>query len=171
MSKKNTLRDLYLEQLQDLYSAETQLLDALPKMAFKARHTALKQAFGEHLEETKGHVERLEEIFASHPSVEPDAHKCKAMKGLIKEGKEALKESGDSEIVDAHLIAAAYRVEYYEMAAYETAISLARTLNEAADVKLLEKSLAEERNASGELRKIADGGARSEGLLAEAVNR
>lgn len=168
MSKK-TLRDLYLEQLQDIYSAETQLLEALPKMAWKAQNVDLKKAFGHHLEETRGQVERLESIFEGHPSVQAGDHTCKAMKGLLREGSEALEDSGNSDVVDAHLVAAAYRVEHYEMAAYESAISMARALNEKDDVRLLEVNLREERAAGDGLTKLADGGAFSAGLHAAAV--
>ncbi len=165
----NTLRDLYLEQLQDIYSAETQLLDALPKMAWKARSQDLKNAFSEHLEETKGQVERLKTIFDGHTTVKAGGHVCQAMKGLIKEGEEALESSGPSELIDAHLIAAAFRVEHYEIAAYETAISLAEVLNEKQDADLLKETLSQESEASSLLKKLADGGLFSEGIHAQAV--
>lgn len=165
-----TLRDLYLEQLQDIYSAETQLVDALPKLAWKARSEDLKKGFGEHLEETKGQVNRLLKIFERHPTVTPGGHTCQAMKGLIKEGSEALETQGESEIVDAHLIASAYRVEHYEIAAYKTAISIAQALNEDEDVKLLKENLSEEEDTSKELEKMADGGLFSEGVHEQAVS-
>ncbi len=164
------LRELYLEQLQDIYSAETQLVEALPKMAWKARSTELKEAFGSHLDETKGQVARLEEIFKGHPSVKPGAHKCKAMKGLIAEGEEALETSGDSELIDAHLIAAAFRVEHYEIAAYKTAISMAKALKLESDAKLLKHNLGEEGAASDELEKMANGSVFTLGVHEKAVS-
>jgi len=161
---KQNLRELYLEQLADIYSAETQLVDALPGMAWKARNQDLKEAFGDHLDETKDQVERLKKVFENHPSAKPDGSTCQAMKGLIQEGQEALDEDGEPEIIDAHLVAAAFRVEHYEIAAYKTAISMASALKLDDDVKLLKESLEEEEEASDDLEKMADGGMFSSGL-------
>lgn len=168
---KHTLRDLYLEQLQDIYSAETQLIEALSRMAWKAQNEELKRAFSDHLVETKEQINRLENVFARHPSVKAGGHTCKAMKGLIHEGEEALTEIGNSQVVDAHLIAAAYRVEHYEIAAYKSAISMAKALGESDDAKDLKQNLDEEESASGDLEKMAHGGLFSSGLHKEIVNQ
>lgn len=165
-----TLEELYIEQLQDLYSAETQLVDFLHQLSWNARSTKLKRAFGDHLDETKDQVQRLEKIFANHPSAKPGGHTCHAMKGLLREGSEALKTHGESEIIDAHLIANAYRVEHYEIAAYQSAISIAKALDESDDVKLLKESLGEEEDASKELAKMADGGLFSKGMHEKAAS-
>lgn len=163
------LKELYIEQLQDLYSAETQLVDFLHQLSWKARSTELKRAFGEHLEETKGQVERLEKIFSNH-SIKPGGHTCHAMKGLIREGSEALSTHGESEIIDAHLVANAYRVEHYEIAGYKSAISIGKALDEDDDVKLLKETLSQEKEASGELEKMAEGGVFSSGLHQKAAS-
>src|ERR1700758_3149390 len=112
--KLNKLKKLYLEELRDLYSAETQLVKALPKMAKGASSAELKQAFETHLEQTKEHVERLEEIF-DRLDEKPSGKICQAMKGLIEEGSEMLGEKGNKSVIDAGLIGAAQRVEHYEI--------------------------------------------------------
>lgn len=164
------LEELYQEQLQDIYSAETQLVDFLHQVSWQARDVDLKKAVGDHLEETKGQKERLEKIFERYAGVKPGGHTCHAMKGLIREGKEALDTHGDSEIIDAHLVANAYRIEHYEIAAYTTAISMAKALGHDEDVKLLKENLSQENDASAELNKMADGGMFSKGLHEEAVS-
>src|SRR4029077_13043153 len=115
--KLESLRDLLLEELKDLYSAENQLLKALPKMAKAASSSKLRSAIEEHLRQTEGQVERLDEAF-SILEVKSKTKKCKAMEGLIKEGQEVISEKGDAAVKDAALIAAAQRVEHYEMAGY-----------------------------------------------------
>src|SRR5258706_8712481 len=117
--KLNTLRDLYIEQIRDLYDAEKQLTKALPKMAKAATSPKLKKAFETHLRETEGHVKRLEQVFGTL-DMAPRGKKCKAMQGLIEEGSEMMDENGEPEVIDAGLIAAAQRVEHYEMAGYGT---------------------------------------------------
>ncbi|GHB92305.1 ferritin-like domain-containing protein [Cerasicoccus arenae] len=163
------LRELYIEQLQDIYSAETQLVDFLHQLSWKARSTGLKQALGNHLDETKGQVDRLKQVFANHSGANPDGHTCQAMKGLVREGKEALDTHGKSEIIDAHLVANASRIEHYEIAAYTTAISIATSLDYKADVELLKESLKQEKAASNDLEKMAGGGIFSQGLHAAAA--
>jgi ferritin-like metal-binding protein YciE len=143
MPKINTLHDVYVEQLRDLYSAEQQLIKALPKMAKAANDETLKQGFEEHLEETKGHAERLEEIFEELDE-KPTGKKCKAMAGLVEEGSEAIGEDASPEAKDAMLIAAAQRVEHYEMAGYGCVKTYARLLGYEDAAKTLEETLAEE---------------------------
>jgi len=139
----NSLKDLLIDELKDLYSAETQLLKALPKMAKAATNPALKQGFEKHLEQTEGHVQRLEEIFEILDE-SPKGKTCKAMKGLVEEGAEAIEEDAPDAVKDANLIGAAQRVEHYEIAAYGTARSFAEILDEKRVVKLLQQTLVEE---------------------------
>ena len=143
MPKINTLHDVYIDQLKDLYSAETQLLKALPKMAKAAHDPTLKQGFETHLEETKGHVDRLEEIFEALDE-KPTGKKCKAMAGLVEEGSEAIGEDASPEARDAMLIAAAQRVEHYEMAGYGCVKTYAKLLGYEDAAALLEETLDEE---------------------------
>jgi ferritin-like metal-binding protein YciE len=153
--KLNTLRDLYMEQLQDLYSAENQLVKALPKMAQAATHPALKQAFQTHLAETERQVQRLDQIFQGLGQ-KPGGHTCKAMEGLIAEGNEMIKMKGDPAAIDAGLIAAAQRVEHYEMAGYGCVRTYANQLGETQGAMLLQQSLDEEGNTDKLLTQIAE---------------
>jgi ferritin-like metal-binding protein YciE len=153
--KLNSLRDLYIEELRDLYSAETQLIKALPKMAEAAGHSQLQQAFNDHLEETENHAARLEQIFEALDE-KPTGETCQAMEGLIKEGSQMIKASGDSVVIDSGLIGAAQRVEHYEMAGYGTARSLALRLGENEAAELLQETLDEEANADQLLTQIAE---------------
>ncbi len=146
----STLHELFLEQLRDLYSAENQLVAALPKMAEAATAPALRQGFEDHLEQTKGHVRRLEEIFESFGE-DPDGKTCQAMKGLVKEGKEAIDDDFSPEVRDAALIAAAQRVEHYEIAGYGTVRSYAELMGHDEAVDLLQKTLDEEGDADKKL--------------------
>jgi ferritin-like metal-binding protein YciE len=150
-----TLRDLYLNELRDLYSAETQLLEALPKMADAASSSELKEAFTAHLTETEGHVSRLEEIFEALGE-EPSGETCKAMEGLIEEGEDYVKASGDKQVRDAGLIGAAQRVEHYEIAGYGTARTLATRLGESETADSLQATLEEEEEADRKLTAIAE---------------
>lgn len=150
----DTLKSLLEDQIKDLYNAENQLLKALPKMAKKASSQPLKSAFEAHLAETREHVERLASI-AETLETKPGGKTCKAMQGLIEEGKEVLEEDGDESVIDAALIAAAQRVEHYEISAYGTARAIAEQLGETAVVKLLEKTLKEERGADEKLSGIS----------------
>lgn len=149
-----TLKDLYIEQLRDLYSAENQLLEALEDMADNATHTELKTAFEDHLEETEQHVSRLEKIFERHGE-DPEGEHCEAMEGLIEEGDELLEKDASDDVLDAGLIAAAQRVEHYEIAAYGTVATYAEMLGETEDQKLLKETLSEEKEADTKLNKIA----------------
>lgn len=153
--KLETLHDLYVEELKDLYSAEHQLLKALPKMAKAATAPTLAKAFTDHLAETNGHVERLDEIFKKL-DVSPKGKTCKAMMGLLEEGKEVMSEDADPSVMDAALIAAAQRVEHYEMAGYGCVRTFARLLgyDEAAD--MLQVTLNEEGAADKKLTKLAE---------------
>ena len=159
--KLESLRDLYVEQLKDLYSAETQLVDALPKMADAAASPELKTAFREHLSQTRQHVERLEKIFRSM-SEKPKGETCEGMKGLIKEGEEMIKMKGEPEVIDAGLIAAAQRVEHYEIAGYGTVRTYAELLGDQEAVRLLERTLQEEEETDEKLTAIATSGVNEE---------
>ncbi|MEP0548482.1 MAG: ferritin-like domain-containing protein [Rhodothermales bacterium] len=152
--KLNTLHDLYLHQLKDLYSAESQLVDALPDMAKEANHPDLKQAFSEHLQQTKQQKSRLEKI-GKNLGEDLDGETCQAMKGLIKEGKEMIKQKAADPVKDAGLIAAAQRVEHYEIAGYGTVCTFAEMLGRHDDLQLLKETLSEEKNTDDKLNKIA----------------
>ena len=149
------LEELFEHQLQDLYSAEDQLIDALPKMAEKAEDEKLKKAFEDHLEETKQHKQRLEDI-SKQLGIKPDKEKCKAMKGLVKEAESFLKEVKDTDVKNAGMIAEAQRVEHYEISGYGTAVRYAKELghNDIADT--LQKTLDEEYHANDLLNKLAE---------------
>jgi ferritin-like metal-binding protein YciE len=159
----NSLKDLFVEQLRDLYSAETQLVEALPKMASAASHDELRQAFEHHLDETRGHVDRLREIFGQLGTT-PGSETCEAMKGLIAEGEEVVKAQGDSAVKDAALIAAAQRVEHYEIAGYGTVRTFADDLDLGDARDLLDQTLDEESSADKLLTKLATGGMLKAGL-------
>jgi ferritin-like metal-binding protein YciE len=148
-----TLTELLEEQLKDLYSAEKQLVKALPAMARKAAIPSLGEAFRMHLEETKTHVERLETI-GENLGIRLTGKKCKAMEGLIEEGKEVLNEKGRSAVLDAALIGAAQRVEHYEISAYGTARSIAEHLGHDEAKDLLQETLDEEAATDKKLTEI-----------------
>jgi ferritin-like metal-binding protein YciE len=153
--KLNSLRDLLVEELRDLYNAEIQLTEALPKMAEAAGSADLRAALEHHLAETEGHVLRLEKIFETL-SEKASGETCEAMKGLIKEGELIIKAEGDPEVRDAGLIGAAQRVEHYEMAGYGTARSLAQRLGRDDVANLLQMTLNEEGEANKKLTTIAE---------------
>jgi ferritin-like metal-binding protein YciE len=153
--KLETLHDLYVDELKDLYSAEHQLVKALPKMAKAASDPQLAKAFTDHLAETEGQVERLDKIFKSL-DVSPKGKTCKAMEGLLKEGKEVMAEEADPTVMDAALIAAAQRVEHYEMAGYGCVRTFARLLGEDEAADLLQATLDEEGAADKKLTKLAE---------------
>jgi ferritin-like metal-binding protein YciE len=153
--KLNSLRDLLLEELRDLYNAEIQLTDALPKMAEAAGSADLRAAFEHHLDETEGHVSRLEKIL-ERLSEEVSGETCEAMKGLIKEGELIIKAEGDPDVRDAGLIGAAQRVEHHEIAGYGTARTLARRLGEDEIASVLQQTLDEEGEADKKLTSIAE---------------
>ncbi len=150
-----TLKDLFVDELKDLYSAENQLVKALPKMAKAATNEQLKAAFAQHLEETKVHVERLEQVMKQLEE-SPKGKKCKAMEGLIEEAKELLEEDAEPEVLDAGLIACAQRVEHYEIAGYGTVRTYAKHLGESDVQKLLQTTLDEEGATDKKLTKLAE---------------
>lgn len=149
-----TLSDLYLEQLRDLHSAETQIIEALPGMAQKASHPELKQAFQHHLDETKRHRDRLEQIF-DNLGKSPKGETCKAMEGLIKESSQMLAKRGDADVIDAGLIASAQRIEHYEIAGYGTVATYAEMLGRKDDKRMLGETLEEEKRTDQMLSQIA----------------
>jgi len=153
--KLDSLQTLWIEELRDIYNAENQLLKALPKMAKGASSPELKQAFEDHLEETKGHVERLEEIFEKLDE-KPTGKTCKAMKGLVEEGSEILEETGEESVLDAGIIAAAQKVEHYEIASYGTVVAFAKILGEEDAADLLQQTLDEEGEADKHLSELAE---------------
>jgi ferritin-like metal-binding protein YciE len=154
MATLKSLTQLMEDEIKDLYSAENQLLKALPKMAKKASSATLKAAFTSHLKETEGHVARLEAI-GKTLDMKLSGKKCKAMEGLIEEGKEVLEEEGEPSLIDAALIGAAQRVEHYEMAAYGSTRAMAESLGQKKVVDLLQQTLNEEGAADKKLTKIA----------------
>ncbi|MDB6036838.1 MAG: hypothetical protein JWM99_679 [Verrucomicrobiales bacterium] len=151
------LRETFLDELKDLYDAEKQLVKALPKMAKPAEDESLQQAFEDHLEETKGHVERLEKVFAAFDEA-PKGKKCKAMQGLLEEGSELIEEKAG----DAALICAAQKVEHYEIASYGSLLAWAKLLDEAGAAERLDETLDEEKAADDKLTEIAETAANPE---------
>jgi ferritin-like metal-binding protein YciE len=165
--KLDTLKQLYIEELRDLYSAENQLLKALPKMAKGASSEELKLAFENHLDQTKVHVERLEEIFERLDET-PKGKTCQAMKGLVEEGSEILEEEGEESVLDAGIIAAAQKVEHYEIASYGTVRTFAQLLGEDEAAELLQETLDEEGEADKLLTQLAQEIVNPEALLEDA---
>lgn len=151
----NSLDDLFVHELRDLYDAEQQLTDALPKMVEKAKNPTLRKAFQNHLQQTEKHVQRLESVF-EHRGLEPERETCSAMAGLIKEGGVVLDADGDADVIDAALIAAAQRVEHYEIAAYGTARCFAQHLSDEYASEMLGQTLDEEKATDQQLTKIAE---------------
>lgn len=150
-----SMDDLLLQQMRDLYDAEHQITSALPKMVEKAASPELEKALQTHLSETKGQITRLETAF-DLLGQKAKRHKCKAIAGLIEEGEEMLEAEGPDEVVDAGLIAAAQRIEHYEMAGYGCARNFARRLGHSEVARLLEETLEEEKGADSKLTKIAE---------------
>jgi ferritin-like metal-binding protein YciE len=148
------LKELYVDELKDLYSAENQLVKALPEMARAASSDELRQGFEKHLEQTRVHVQRLEKIFQALGE-SPKGKTCKGMQGLIEEGSEAMEEDYEGSVKDAALIGAAQRVEHYEIAGYGTVRSMAETLGEEDHVSLLEETLEEEKETDEKLTDLA----------------
>jgi len=148
------LKELYIDELKDMYSAENQLVKALPKMAKAASSEELRQGFEEHLEQTKEHVARLERIFEALDE-SPKGKKCMGMEGLVKEGSEVMGEDFEDAVMDAALIGAAQRVEHYEIAAYGTASEFANLLGESEHVSLLQETLQEEKETDEKLTELA----------------
>ncbi len=148
------LKELYTDELKDLYHAENQLVKALPKMAKAATSEALRQGFEEHLEQTKEHVQRLERIFNALDE-SPKGKKCVGMEGLLKEGSEVMEEDFEDAVLDAALIGAAQRVEHYEIAAYGTVCAFANILGETQHASLLQETLEEEKKTDEKLTELA----------------
>ena len=160
----DTLEKLYISELRDLYSAENQLLKALPKMAKGASSNELKEAFEKHLEQTRGHVARLEEIF-ERLDVSPKGKICHGMKGLIEEGSEILKEDGEDSVLDAGIIVAAQKVEHYEIASYGSVRTFANLLGKDEAAGLLQSTLDEESETNEILNGLAESVVNPEALI------
>ena len=150
-----SVQDLFINELRDIYYAEKQILKALPKMAKKADSGDLREAFEHHLQETQGQVERLEQVFALC-ELKPTAKTCPAIKGILEEGEEDMKEAKDPDVLDAGMIADAQAVEHYEIARYGTMIAWARQLGMNDAARLLEQTLEQEYNADKTLTKLAE---------------
>jgi ferritin-like metal-binding protein YciE len=155
--KVNSLRELFIDEIKDIYDAEQQIVKALPKMVKAASAPDLQQAFQHHLEETNGHVQRLEEIL-SGLGEDAKAKKCDGARGILKEGEDAVDMDGDPSTRDAALIAAAQRVEHYEMAVYGSLKSWASQIGDQRAANLLEETLNEEKAADQKLTQIAERG-------------
>ncbi len=152
---KDSLRELYIDELKDLYNAETQLVKALPKMAKTASNAELRQGFEEHLRQTSEHVSRLEQIFEKLGE-KPTGKKCLGMEGLVKEGAETMQEDYADALMDAAIIGAAQRVEHYEIAGYGTVRAFAELLGEDEHVSLLDETLEEEKQTDEKLSQLAE---------------
>ena len=157
MAEAGTLHDAFIDELRDAYDAEKQLLKALPKMAKAASSPGLQQAFTTHREETQGHVQRLEEVFASLDEKVRGKH-CDGIAGIIEEGKSVMEEEFDDATMDACLIAAGQRAEHYEMAAYGTLVAWAKIMGHDEAAELLEQTLEEEKAADEKLSALAEDG-------------
>lgn len=170
--RKDSLRQLYVDELKDLYSAETQLVKALPKMAKASSNAELRQAFEEHLRQTAEQVSRLEQIFEALQE-KPTGKKCLGMEGLVKEGADTMQEKYSEAVMDAAVIGAAQRVEHYEIAAYGTVREFAELLGEEEHVSLIEQTLEEEKQADEKLTQLAEtiNSQASEGDDEEGQNR
>jgi ferritin-like metal-binding protein YciE len=152
--QKDSLRQLYINELKDLYSAETQMVKALPKLAKASSSAQLRQAFEEHLRQTSEQVSRLEQIF-ERLGEKPTGKKCLGMEGLVKEGAETMQEKYSDNVMDAALIGAAQRVEHYEIAGYGTVRAFAELLGESDHIPLIEETLNEEKGADEKLTQLA----------------
>ncbi len=168
--KIETMEDLFLEQVEDLYDAEKRLVKALPKMAEATTSLTLRQALESHLMETEGHVSRLENIFRTLGQ-DPKAHTCDAMKGLISEGEDVISDIDQSALRDAGLIAAANRVEHYEIAAYGSARTFADILGLSEAAALLDRTLEEEKKADQKLTQLAESMINDEALRSPVSQR
>ena len=154
-NNRETLQKLYVEQLKDLYSAEQQILEALPKMIQRASHADLKRGFQEHYQQTEQQFHRLEEL-GNMIGEDLTGHECKGMKGLVEEGEETMEEFRDSDVLDAALIAAAQRVEHYEMAGYGCARTYANLLGFSDQATILQRTLDEEGETDKRLTELAE---------------
>lgn len=165
--KMKNLEDLFQDELFDIYNAEKQLTKVLPKMAENAKDARLAEGFRNHLEETEGHIRRIEKIFEVL-SIKDKKETCEAMKGLLKEGDELMKNAEEGPTRDAAMIAAAQKVEHYEIATYGTLIALANQLGHMEAASILEETLEEERSCNRKLTDIAMGGVNQEAVQAAA---
>jgi len=161
MSDAGTLHDAFVDELRDIYDAEKQLTKALPKLARNASSPDLRSAFESHLEETRGQVERLEQVFESLEEKARGKH-CDGIAGIIEEGKSIMEEDFDETTMDACLIASGQRAEHYEMAAYGTLVAWARAMGHSTAAKLLQQTLDEEKAADKKLTSLAEGGINQE---------
>jgi len=161
MANAGTIHDAFVEELRDTYDAEKQLIKALPKLAKAATSDELRSAFETHLEETRGHVERLEQVFESLEEKVRGKH-CEGIAGIIEEGKSVMEEDFDEAAMDACLIAAGQRAEHYEMAAYGTLVAWARAMGHTEAADLLQETLDEEKAADEKLTTLAEGGINQE---------
>ena len=161
MAETKTLHDAFIDELQDAYDAEKQLTKALPKMAKAATSEELREAFESHLEETQGHVQRLEQVFASIGEKVKGKH-CDGIAGIIEEGKNVMEDDFDESTMDACLIAGGQRAEHYEMAAYGSLVAWAKAMGHDEAASLLEETLEEEKAADEKLTSIAEGGINEE---------
>jgi len=161
MANAGTIHDAFVEELRDTYDAEKQLIKALPKLAKAATSDELRSAFETHLEETRGHVERLEQVFESLEEKVRGKH-CEGIAGIIEEGKSVMEEDFDEAAMDACLIAAGQRAEHYEMAAYGTLVAWARAMGHTEAAGLLQETLDEEKAADEKLTTLAEGGINQE---------
>jgi ferritin-like metal-binding protein YciE len=155
MMKDNTLRELFIDELRDLYDAESRLVKALPKMAKASNSDELRSGIEHHLQQTKQHVERLKEVLTSLDE-KPSGKKCPGMIGILQEGEELMDEDYDGSVMDAALISAAQRVEHYEIAAYGCVHTWAQELGEENAAELLEKTLNEEKETDAKLSELAE---------------
>ena len=162
-----TIQDLLIDQIRDLYDAENRILAALPKMAAAAYNEDLKAAFNEHLDQTKDHIDRLAQA-SQILGIAPEGETCAATQGLIKEGEDLISKLSDPQVGDAALIAAAQRIEHYEIASYGSAATFAKCADEERVAELLGMTLSEEKDADHKLQKIATGGIFSSGLNKKA---
>jgi len=161
MSDAGTLHDAFVDELRDIYDAEKQLTKALPKLARNASSPDLRSAFESHLEETRGQVERLEQVFESLEEKARGKH-CDGIAGIIEEGKSIMEEDFDETTMDACLIASGQRAEHYEMAAYGTLVAWARAMGHSTAAKLLQQTLDEEKASDKKLTSLAEGGINQE---------
>jgi ferritin-like metal-binding protein YciE len=166
--KVSSLHDLFIDQLKDIYNAEKQIVQALPKMTKAAQAPEVKQAFQDHLEMTKNHVQRLDTIF-ERMGTSPGRRHCMGMEGLIKEAEEFMGMTTAAEVVDAGLIANAQRIEHYEIAAYGTVRTYAKTLGHAETAQILQQSLDEEGQTDKTLTSLAEAGINAEAQSPKAT--
>jgi ferritin-like metal-binding protein YciE len=169
-TSEKTLQDLFIHALKDIYYAEKAITKALPKMIAKAKHEELKDALSAHLEETKGHLQRLEHVFGEL-DLKPAAVKCEAIEGILKEGEEVLEEFGASPAGDAGIIFSCQAVEHYEINRYGTMVAWASELKLSAVAKILKQTLEEEYNADDKLSTLAESGENKEGIVRRAASR